>query len=261
MAAEESWSGLRKWFGSDAKTGSEPSVAAWKEPRWSAPAPVNPQIKRVILLRHAQSAANADHEVYGQVPDWKIPLTKTGKDRAVALGARVRQLVGNDPVFFYVSPFVRTQQTYKGVRRGMGDANIIGALEDPRISEQQFGNYQNPRTMNYLFGVRQLYGRFFWRFKEGESGADVYNRVSNLVESSLASDHKKPVTVVLVTHGLSLRCFLMRWFWMSVRDFEKMTNPPNCAMVVINQKGDGAYELMPESKPLISFPDNVPPSS
>jgi broad specificity phosphatase PhoE len=53
------------------------------------------------------------------------------------------------------------------------------------------------------------------RFPNGESGADVYDRVT-LFEDHLTRDmvmgRYRGLNVVLVTHGLTLRIFLMRWF-------------------------------------------------
>ena len=260
MAAAEAWRGVveiaRRRCG-----GTEYAIAPNTTPLWSDPLRFdnNGNVQRIVLLRHAQSTANANGEVYGQVPDWRIPLTQRGHTDSVKLGNKLRQLVGNNPVRFIVSPYIRTKQTYLGVRRGMGkDANIIGATEDPRIREQQFGNFLNQRTMNYLFGVRQLYGRVFWRFREGESGLDVHNRVADLIESEMNTSNYPPnTTLVLVTHGLALRCFLMRWLWMSVSDFEKMSNPPNCGMVVLNRTPDNQYNLTKESQRVINFPSTL----
>jgi broad specificity phosphatase PhoE len=42
-------------------------------------------------------------------------------------------------------------------------------------------------------------------------------------------------SLVLVTHGLALRIFLMRWFHWSVSDFLQCYNPPNAAPVVLER--------------------------
>jgi broad specificity phosphatase PhoE len=39
-------------------------------------------------------------------------------------------------------------------------------------------------------------------------------------------------TQVLVTHGLTLRIFLMRWFHWSVDEFLQVYNPANCDVSV-----------------------------
>ncbi len=80
---------------------------------------------------------------------------------------------------------------------------------------------------------RDAYGHFFYRFAQGESGADVYDRVGGFLESLYRSfeapDH--PPNVLLVTHGLAMRLFCMRWFHWTVAEFESLSNPgtPRCA--------------------------------
>jgi broad specificity phosphatase PhoE len=46
------------------------------------------------------------------------------------------------------------------------------------------------------------------------------------------------VSVVIVTHGLALRLFLMRWFQWSVECFEESQNPGNCELVTMNKRKD-----------------------
>jgi hypothetical protein len=41
-------------------------------------------------------------------------------------------------------------------------------------------------------------------------------------------------SLVLLTHGLSLRIFLMRWFHWTVDEFLNVFNPPNCQPLVRN---------------------------
>jgi hypothetical protein len=39
-------------------------------------------------------------------------------------------------------------------------------------------------------------------------------------------------SLVLLTHGLALRIFLMRWFHWTVDEFLNVFNPPNCQPLV-----------------------------
>lgn len=38
--------------------------------------------KRIILIRHGESAANIDKHLFGQVPDYTIELTENGRLQA-----------------------------------------------------------------------------------------------------------------------------------------------------------------------------------
>ena len=42
-------------------------------------------------------------------------------------------------------------------------------------------------------------------------------------------------TVVIVTHGLTLRTFLMRWYKWTVNMFESLHNPGNAELMVMEQ--------------------------
>lgn len=58
-------------------------------------------------------------------------------------------------------------------------------------------------------------------FPNGESGADVYDRIT-LFEDHLVRDmiigRYAGLNLVLVTHGLTLRIFLMKWFHWTVEE-------------------------------------------
>eukprot|EP01065_Artemidia_motanka_P011729 TRINITY_DN16387_c0_g1_i1.p1 TRINITY_DN16387_c0_g1~~TRINITY_DN16387_c0_g1_i1.p1 ORF type:complete len:307 (+),score=118.24 TRINITY_DN16387_c0_g1_i1:41-922(+) len=240
----------------DAPAGSSAEEWSWA-PRLAAPQAV----KRVILVRHAQSIANTDHQVYTYTPDWCIPLTQRGWQQARALGRKLRCVVGDSPLFWYVSPFVRTRQTYQGMMQGLGkDAHVASATEEPRVTEMQFANYQPPRQMNYFFGLRQLFGRFFYQFPRGESSLHVHQRVCSFIQSlnfdseRLSSRGVRDASVVVVTHGITLRSFLLRWFRMGVREFDRMLVPRNCAMVVLERQADNRYWLDSVSAKTVTFP-------
>ena len=66
---------------------------------------------------------------------------------------------------------------------------------------------------------RTRFGRFFYRFPNGESGLDVYNRVSSFIATMFRDTktvHRKKKNIgkmnfVIVTHGLAVRLFLLRF--------------------------------------------------
>ena len=53
--------------------------------------------------------------------------------------------------------------------------------------------------------------------------------------------------MLIVTHGMTLRLFLMRWFHWSVEEFEALRNPGNCQIVVMQKQAGGErYALSAE---------------
>jgi broad specificity phosphatase PhoE len=186
---------------------------------------------RIILVRHAQSIGNVDESAYVQTPDWKIPLSEKGVIQAKEAGNKLREIVKGGKLFFYYSPYHRTRQTMDGMKEAFDDHELIGEREEPRIAEQQFGNFQCLEAIAQAKTERRRFGRFFYRFPQGEAGLDVYNRVSSFISTvyrDVRARHEFEVrhnangvktksrladlNLVIVTHGLTLRLLLMRWF-------------------------------------------------
>ncbi|KAI7745168.1 hypothetical protein M8C21_018134 [Ambrosia artemisiifolia] len=142
-----------------------------------------PRPRRIILVRHGQSEGNVDEGVYTRVADPKIRLTERGKREAEECGVRIREMIEKDgaddwKVYFYVSPYERTIETLRGLGKAFQRSRIAGVREEPRLREQDFGNFQDREQMKIQKAVRVQYGRFFYRFPNGESAADVYDRIT-----------------------------------------------------------------------------------
>ncbi|TYH40813.1 hypothetical protein ES332_D12G272800v1 [Gossypium tomentosum] len=147
----------------------------------STPRPPRP--RRIILVRHGESEGNVDETVYTRVPDPKIDLTEKGKAEAEECGWRIREMIEKDgandwKVYFYVSPYKRTLETLRHLGLAFERSRISGMREEPRIREQDFGNFQDREKMRLDKALRLRYGRFFYRFPNGESAADVYDRIT-----------------------------------------------------------------------------------
>jgi len=226
--------------------------------------------RRIILVRHGESEGNKDERTYVHTPDWKIALTDKGKVQAEEAGAQIRDLIGNDDsVYFYVSPYQRTLQTFDAIQKKLRSDQVWGIREEPRIAEQQFGNFQNVQDVLAAKRERRRFGQFFYRFPNGESGLDVYNRVSSFIatmfrDTKAVRRRNKAVgrmNIVIVTHGLAVRLFLLRWFQISVSNFDATTNPKNCSLTVMERvydesTGEQWYELTEDTqKALNIFPE------
>lgn len=146
------------------------------------------------------------------------------------------------------------------------------------------GNFQDREKMKLEKAIRAVYGRFFYRFPDGESAADVYDRITgtrlpllsrskqtNVVlareeesrcyiynsgntgfRETLKADIDKGrfqppgernqnVNLVIVSHGLTIRVFLMRWYKWTVKQFEGLHNLGNGGMLVMEKGSGGRY--------------------
>ncbi|OEU13904.1 phosphoglycerate mutase-like protein [Fragilariopsis cylindrus CCMP1102] len=256
--------------------------------------------KRIILLRHGESLGNIDDTAYATIPDWKIPMTRRGERQALGAAKELAKLLDGESVFAYCSPYKRAVTTWEIIEdylenhhkdddtnnKGVG---IIGMREEPRVAEQQFGNFQNPHKVRTAKAERRTFGRFFFRFPNGESGLDVYNRCSSFlatlsrdikqidqrysylhrndelknesesvvddddnVNNNIGSssdnninndmnsknseeDGMENMNILVVCHGLTLRLLLMRYFQLTVEEFENSYNSQNAKLVVMNR--------------------------
>lgn len=200
---------------------------------------------RIILIRHGESEGNVDKNQYQFTPDYALNLTLKGIEQARQAGLEIKEIVGSETIHAYVSPYFRTRQTYQNLREGISE-NIIKMIEDPRIREQEWGHLRHPDENEGIIQQRDSFSTFYYRIPDGESGADVFDRVSTFLET-LYRDFNKPdypQNTLIVTHGLTLRMFLMRWFHWTVEEFENLLNPHNCQVVVMNKRLDNKYELV-----------------
>jgi len=198
-----------------------------KKPKYHLP-------KRIILLRHGESLGNIDETAYASIPDWKIPLTRRGERQAQRVAEELATLLDGESLFCYCSPYKRTMETWNVIEQHLtscttttttqqdgddGSANrdkqddddnnsaakkgveVIGMREEPRIAEQQFGNFQNPKKVRTAKSERRMFGRFFFRFPNGEAGLDVYNRVSSFL-ATLSRDIRQIDQLYSIRHDI-----------------------------------------------------------
>ncbi|KAF4320027.1 hypothetical protein BBO99_00004212, partial [Phytophthora kernoviae] len=172
--------------------------------------------KRLILVRHGESEGNIDPLLYGRVPDNAMHLTELGYEQAVAAGVSLKKIVGNETMAWGF------------------EGKSIPWSEEPRIREQDFGNFQEPMKIRECKAQRRRFGSFFYRFPSGESPADVYDRVSSFLESLYRMFEKSSEeNYVLVTHGVAIRVILTRYFKYRISEFELLENFHNGEFVVL----------------------------
>ncbi|CUG86260.1 glycerolphosphate mutase, putative [Bodo saltans] len=238
--------------------------------------------KRLLLVRHGESAANADRSVYSHTPDWKIPLTDLGQQQAKECAASIKDIVQQDKVYLYTSPYRRARQTLEHIRAALDPNQVEGEREDERLREQEMGNFQPYDQMKATWEERQQSSRFYYRFPNGESGSDVCDRVSLFLDSlfrerremvgalqsasgggsnlegctSSPEDHN----IVIVCHGLFVRLFISRWYKLPVEIFELLYNPPNCGVVVLERDDNkGRLVMRQDCKALFGSDPRVLP--
>jgi broad specificity phosphatase PhoE len=213
----------------------------------------------IIIIRHAQSEGNKDKTIHQNTPDHKVAITPEGHEQARQAGEKLRQLLRpDDTLHFFISPYKRTRQTTEGMLSALCSndpapspfqRSRIKVYEEPRLREQDFGNFQpGTEETERLWRERAEYGHFFYRIPNGESGADVYDRITSFNGSLWRrfSEDDMASVAVLVTHGLCSRVFLMAWYHYSVEFFEDLRNINHCEFLVMKHGANGRYVLQNE---------------
>lgn len=203
--------------------------------------------KKIFLIRHGQSEGNADPKTYETKPDYQLLLTKMGRDQALVAGMELKKTIGLGRIKFYISPLWRTRETFKNIVYSFNPQQY-DYQEEPRIREQEWGHCRSVEENKKINEERDKYGTFYYRLPDGESGADVYDRMSTFMET-LHRDFAKvdfPENCCLVMHGMSIRLFLMKWFHLTVEDFEYMKNPANCQIFTLVKGPNDKYTLETE---------------
>ena len=201
---------------------------------------------RIILIRHGECHANTDESQFATVPAYTIELTENGIRQAEEAGKKLKEVVGEESMYFYISPFWRTRSTFENIVRAF-PREQFQYNEEPRLREQEWGYLRTYQELQDLKKDRKNYGVFYYRFPGGEAGTDVYDRINDLLGSLhrdfLRADY--PQNCVLVTHSLAIRLFVMRWFHLTVEEFEQMVSPSNGSLVILERNTDtGKYELV-----------------
>ncbi|GAB5369103.1 hypothetical protein AAMO2058_001376600 [Amorphochlora amoebiformis] len=247
------------------------------------------RVFRIWLVRHGESMGNIHPSMYRTTPDHKIQLTARGEDMARKAGKELRKsfqkLFENSHDMGYcrmwVSPFARTRATAEGILEEAGEW-ISDVKESPFLVEQDWGLFEGSgmddaqehgsNEFKRLQKLRDHQGKFWARMPMGESCFDVCTRVSNLFGAVTRDRSPKWFkgrdaieNIVVVSHGVTIRAFVMMWCHYSPEWFEINENPPNCSIQLVEDAehrgyifpgyGHGGVQL--EMKDVIMNPDPV----
>eukprot|EP00667_Euglena_gracilis_P016025 EG_transcript_16712 len=215
--------------------------------------------KRIIIMRHAESEGNVNQALFETIPDSAMCLSETGYQQAEEAGCALKELLQDETIYCFVSPFRRALQTLAGVLESFDEKQVLGVREDSRLREQEWGNFQQPSEIPRIKAERMRVGRFWYRFTTGESGADVFGRADAFMDTlyrtvdAVIAGRQEVENILIVTHGLTARFLMMRYFRWSISTFESVFNLRNAEFVVLKKNESGKYQLCSdEGSPLRS---------
>lgn len=191
----------------------------------------------IKLVRHGESEANTGKVSAQEIGDHAVALSELGHEQGRDAGRRIGRayLEGG---LIYASPYRRTRETVQEVLAGASEggeslASSVRIYEDPRLREVEHG-YEAVITQEDL---RKKHGWFYYRFRGGESPADCFDRCTSFLESMMRQAERKTCDrFLIVTHGLLIRCFVMRFLHLSVEEFDSLANPANASIITIGDR-------------------------
>lgn len=89
-----------------------------------------------------------------------IVQTDRGHEQARAGGEQIRNILQSGQetykLFFYMSPYKRSKQTYEGIAAQFGRNIVAGTQEEVQLREQDFGNFQVSCCLAYVMQALSL---------------------------------------------------------------------------------------------------------
>jgi 2,3-bisphosphoglycerate-dependent phosphoglycerate mutase len=212
---------------------------------------------RIYLVRHGQSEANLDKTVNTRLPDHRVELSPEGHRQAALAGEYLARTMPREArIRILSSPYVRTRQTGAAIEQALTGAGLhFDRREAVELRELAFGLFDGiadadlakafPREYEHYEKHKRFAGEFFAPMPLGESRVDVADRVKGVFGTILrdaALERSDAVdTFIILSHGVTIRCFRMQWMHYPWEWYERERNPKNCSIQLIEGRGGAGY--------------------
>jgi len=201
--------------------------------------------KEIHIVRHAQSIGNVDWTNYSRMPDEDIPLSALGNNQAYALGLSYDMQFGGKNTALYSSHYYRALQTAAAIQTTLGKSVTFRRIDED-LRELKWSDRKGViETDGGQNNDRQTMKSFTASLPGGESAEQVYNRMSGVIDR-LNTDFALPdypEYAIIVSHGITIRCFLMKFLNWPVSVYERLKSPENCQSFKLVLGSDGKYSL------------------
>lgn len=169
------------------------------------------------FVRHGETAGNAEKRF--QFPD--TPLSEQGLAQAAAVAETLRETTQANEIFS--SDYRRTMQTAGAIRLRTG----LAIVEEPALRERNFGIARGQLYADIGEDMLRIWREPHFRIEQGESWADVYDRVGAFLSTLRATPPAREL--ILVTHGGAMSVALSILGGTPIDKFEVMALE-NCAV-------------------------------
>jgi len=228
-----------------------------------------------LLVRHGETQANTDAKLYSLIADHAISLSSRGKIQASQAGDRIFQyfvdkygpeIPDNWHCRIWTSPYKMTRETAECLQNA-SKGWITDIKENVCLVEQQFGLFEGenwakgdlyknyPKELDHYYKCAAFGGRFYARVPMGESRFDVCQRVYATLPLIFAEQKLHKIShVIIVSHSVPLRAWLMMYLGRKPEWFEESKNPAHASVKLVVDAKDERY-IWPEEIENQEHPD------
>lgn len=192
---------------------------------------------KIYLLRHGQTAWNADNNRYCGRTD--IPLTEKGLGQAEEVR---KQLEGVEFAGVYSSPLQRAYTT-------AGIASGKDVIKDDRLIEADFGTWEKKTKEEFMAENESLWTNWmsdpaiYRAGGTGETGSEIVTRVDDFF-NSLLQKHSSGNVMVVAHNGIN-RLYMAHKLGMPLKNYRQLVQE-NSAITrfELNKNGTLTLELL-----------------
>ena len=194
----------------------------------------------LILARHAETVFNAAARMQGN--NAHTPLTRAGIAQADAMGAALRNVLGEAPdIDLWVSPSGRTQQTAAIIGEHLG-MDFFGWRKDERLLEIDVGDWEGRWYHDIVAELgRPIIDATRGLFTEAAPGGEWFPQIADRLKHWVADlDHSRPALVI--SHGITAS--VLRGILVGGEDWHGVPVAPRAPQGTVFRIRDGAEEAL-----------------
>lgn len=190
---------------------------------------------KCIMVRHAETKANADRKIYGWTESEYSPLGEKQVEKLV------EYLATQNIDKIYASPLKRALTIAEKVGQKIG----MDVDKEDRLKEMNFGILEDMTYKEAQNQYKEHYDAFMKDYEnyvipKGESFAQVLERASLFIDSIKENEE----CVLIVAHGGTVRCLMAYLLDMSFQDTWHFEVSPAAVVKIDYNKGFGKLKQL-----------------